>query len=395
MVRLITSITILSFKSVISNTKTQSNANVLLMVPKRKSRIFVGLYETGDLTLRLSQGLRHWGFHVTNVVCELPSPILEREIKHDRYIRRGRNNYVYQLRLIIEFLRQILRHDIFVFNWGQSFTGYLQHSGRWLLRSFAYCDLAILKLLGKKIIVFVVGNDIRSPRLLIEEMKQAGLTQHAKYAAAELDMNTPESEEIRSEKAKRIERYADHIFTRSDCAQFLKRDYYPLWLPVDLESLRFSEKENSNSIVVLHAPSEPRVKGTKYVLEAVERLKREGFTFQFDLCSSMKNSEIMEKLGSAQIAIDQLILPGYGLFAVEAMGSGCAVLGSAVPGYNGFPAELPIMTTTPDTIYKHLKLLLEDRELRTRMSLEGRAYAQKYHDHKKVSKNFLRLIGEI
>jgi len=39
----------------------------------------------------------------------------------------------------------------------------------------------------------------------------------------------------------------------------------------------------------------------------------------------MKNSEIREMLGSTQIAIDQLVLPGYGLFAVEAMGSGRAV----------------------------------------------------------------------
>ena len=243
------------------------------MVPKRKSRIFVGLYETGDLTLRLSQGMRHWGFHVTNIVRKLRSPILEREINHDRYIRRDRNNYVYQLRLITEFLRQILRNDVFIFNWGQSFTGYLQHSRRRVLRSFAYCDLAVLKLLGKKIILIVVGNDIRSPRLLIEEMKQAGLSQHAKYAAAELDMGDPGTEEIRSEKAIRIEKYADHVFTRSDCAQFLKRDYHLLWLPIDLRTLRFSEKDYSGSVVVVHAPSEPRVKGTKYVLEAVKRLK--------------------------------------------------------------------------------------------------------------------------
>jgi len=378
-----------------NNAKTDSNTHSHLMVPKRKSRIFIGLYETGDLTLRLSQGLRHWGFQVTNVVCELPSPILEREIKHDRYIRRGHNHYVFQLRLIIEFLRQILRHDIFVFNWGQSFTGYLQHSGQRLLRHLAYGDLAILKLLGKKIIVFAVGSDLRSPRLLIEEMKQAGLNQHAKYAAIELDMGTPGSEEIRNGKAKQIERYADYIFTRSDCAQFLKRDYYPLWLPVDLETLKFSEEKNLGPLAVVHAPSEPRVKGTKYVIEAVEKLKREGHPFQFHLCSGMKNSEIREKLASAQIAIDQLILPGYGLFAIEAMGSGCAVLGSAVAGYNGFPMELPILTTTPDTIYKNLRLLLEERELRTQIAQEGRAYVLKYHDHKKVSQDFLRLIGEI
>ncbi len=395
MVKFVTSITIPRFKFGMNDAKTESNTNAYLMATKRKSSIFVGLNETGDLTLRLSQGLRHWGFRVINVVCDLPSQILERETKHDRYIRRGQNNYVYQLRLIIEFLRQIFRNDIFVFNWGQSFTGYLQYSGQKLLRSFAYCDLPIFKWLGKKIIIFVVGDDVRSPRLLIEELKQAGLNQHAKYAAVELDMGTPESEEIRRGKARRIEKYADYVFSRSDCAQFLKRDYYPLWLPVDLGTLTFSEEKKRGPMVIVHAPTETRVKGTKFLLQAVERLKQEGHQFQFCLCTDMKNSEIRERLASAQIAIDQLILPGYGLFAVEAMGSGCAVLGSAVPGYNGFPMELPIMTTTPDTIYNHLKLLLEDREIRGQMAREGRAYVQKYHDHKKVSKDFLHLIGEI
>lgn len=360
----------------------------------KRARFFVGLHEIGDFTLCLSRGLREMGFQVTNVVSELQSPILERELSHDRYIRRSENNYVYQLRLLNEFINQMLRNDVFVFNWGLSFTGYLQHSGSHLFRHLGYFDLAILKAFGKKIIVIANGDDIRSRRLLIKEMERAGLDQHVKYAITDLDLDVGGSEEVKREKAAKIEKYADHIFTRPNAAQFLTRDYHTLWLPVDLSTLRFCP-HNTDHTLVVHAPSDPKVKGTKYLIQAVRKLRQEGYQFDFELCQNMRNVEVRQKLASAQIAIDQLILPGYALFAVEAMASGCAVLGSAVSGYNSFPMDLPIMMTTPDTIYHNLKLLLQDQRLRARMAQDGRAYVEKYHDHIKVAQDFLQRIGEI
>jgi glycosyltransferase involved in cell wall biosynthesis len=359
----------------------------------RKTRFFVGIHEIGDFTLRLSQGLRHWGVEVTNVVRQLQSPILTREQSHDAYIPRSRSDLLFQSRLIGEFLKQSWRHDVFVFNFCTSFTGYLQdNASRWI-RMLAFIDLPVLKTSGKRIVVIANGDDIRSRRLLLREMELAGLHGHVKHAVSDLDLGSRGLEEINRERAKKIEKYADHIFTRPMSAQFLKRDYDLLWLPTDLSTLEFCVG-GSQPPVVVHAPSESKVKGTGYVEGAVKTLKQEGYSFRFELCQNMTNPEIRRILASADIAIDQLILPGYGLFAVEAMATGCAVLSSAVAGYNGFPVDLPIMTTTPDTIYENLKKLLEDRDLRARMAHEGRAYVEQYHDHIKVARGFLDRVGE-
>jgi len=108
----------------------------------------------------------------------------------------------------------------------------------------------------------------------------------------------------------------------------------------------------------------------------------------------MKNEEVKAKLAESEIVIDQLLVPGHGLFAIEAMASGNAVLGSAISGRFGFPEDLPILTTTPDNIYENLKMVLENPQLRIDLAHKGRAYVEKYHDHIQVAKYLMEQIGE-
>jgi glycosyltransferase involved in cell wall biosynthesis len=362
------------------------------MASKNKVRVFVGIYEVGDYTLCLSRGLRELGFQVTNVVLEIKSPLDKREYRHDRYIRRSGNIFVIGLRLLREFLRQILYHDVFVFNCSRSFLGDIIYSPIKWLRQFAYIDLWLLKRLGKKVVIVVSGSELRSVSLLVEEMRAAGLLQHVKYVAMNLSNVLGGLEEINRKRATALEKYADHIFTRPMSAQFLNRDFHPLWIPIDLRTLELSIC-NDDPPLVMHAPSNDLIKGTKYVLEAAERLRREGYRFRLELCQNIENIEVRKKLTHSQIVIDQLIFPGYGIFAIEAMASGNAVIGSAVPGYNGFADDMPVLTTTPDTIYQNLKSLLENRSLRTDLAVRGRKWVEKYHDHRVVTRDFVKAIG--
>ncbi len=361
------------------------------MPSKHKLRIFVGLHEIGDYTLCLSRGLRELGFLVTNVVLEIKDPLRKREYNHDRYIRRSGNIFVIGLRLLRELLRQIPYQDVFIFNFSSPFLGELMYNSREWVRQFACFELWLLKRLGKKVVAVVCGDDLRSRGLLIEQMNAAGLLQHAKYAAMDLDLYR-ERDEAKRRKASIIERYADHIFARPITAQFLSREYHPLWIPIDLRTVEFSIC-NDDPPLVIHAPSETSIKGTKHILEAVERLRGEGYKFLFELCQNTKNIDVRKRLTRSQIAIDQLILPSYGLFAIEAMASGNALLGSAVPGYNCFADDIPVLTTTPDTIYENLKSLLENPRLRSDLAIRGRKWVEKYHDHRVVTRDFVKTIG--
>jgi glycosyltransferase involved in cell wall biosynthesis len=68
------------------------------------------------------------------------------------------------------------------------------------------------------------------------------------------------------------------------------------------------------------------------------------------------------------------------------------VLGGNIPEFAGYPRELPVMHTDPDNIYQNLKMLLETPELRRELGEKGRRYVEKYHDHRKIADDFIRLL---
>ena len=351
-------------------------------------RFFVGIREIGNTTLMLSRGLREQGYEVTNLVIK-PSKKIIPQIGHDRYIEIS-NRFSYRLDLIREFLKILCPHDIFVFNYSSSFcTAFLPLK---YTRSLGYMDLSLLKTMGKKVVVFSNGSDLRSYRLLVEELKEAGLHSHAAYIKQDLsNLLSERVDKLKKIKAQTIEKYADHIFAKPDRAQYLTKQFHLIWPGIDVD-IEYRIDQSDNPLIV-HAPSSNPVKGTAYVLQAVEKLKQD-YNFKFLLCKNMPNELVRKKLTEAEIVVDQLLLPGHGFLGVEAMSSGNAVLGSAVPGYNGFPESLPIVTTTPDTIYENLKTMLEDPKLRKDLAQKGRAYVKQYHDYKKVTADFLEKIGE-
>ncbi len=358
----------------------------------KTKKIFIGIHETGNLTLMLSRGFRELGYEVTNVVIKPRREIKPKE-GYDGYICLPDNMTQHWFDLTKHFLRNAFTHDIFIFNVSSSF-----YSNTWplpYLSPLNEIELALLKSFGKKVVFIAPGSELRSIRLLIRDLKNDGLTSLARYFEKYiLDENLSKNEYMKRKKARLIEKYGDFIFTRPNNAGLLEKPYKLLDLPFDVDTVEYNVSITDNPLVI-HAPTNRLIKGTKYILNAVETLRREGYRFRFLLCENMPNNVLKKKLTEAEIVIDQLLLPGYALFAIEAMASGNVVLGNAIPNYNGFPGHTPVVTTNPGSIYNNLKMVLENPELRSRKAREGRRYVEKYHDYKKVAKNFLKKIEEL
>jgi len=62
--------------------------------------------------------------------------------------------------------------------------------------------------------------------------------------------------------------------------------------------------------------------------------------------------------------------------------------------FSGFPRELPIIHTDPDNIYRNLKMLLENPELRRELGDKSRRNGEKYHDYRKIADDIVKLITE-
>lgn len=146
---------------------------------------------------------------------------------------------------------------------------------------------------------------------------------------------------------------------------------------------------------LLHSPSAPVCKGTKFVLQAIERLKAK-YDFDFTLVQGMPRGEAMKLMRECDVYIDQLIIGMHGSATVEAMAFGKPVVCyiNPVTGKN-YPSELPIVNANPDNIAEKLEMLIKDAALRHELGKRGRQYVEKYHDDKKIAQELIQVYEEV
>lgn len=128
------------------------------------------------------------------------------------------------------------------------------------------------------------------------------------------------------------------------------------------------------------------IKGTPFVYQAVERLKKEGYNVRMVFVTNKPNLEVRYYQLQADIVVDQLNYGRYGANARESM-----MLGKPVICYlNRFEYketdqlvslnECPIVSASEETLYDELKKLVVNSELRKKLGKQGREYALKWHD---------------
>jgi glycosyltransferase involved in cell wall biosynthesis len=155
--------------------------------------------------------------------------------------------------------------------------------------------------------------------------------------------------------------------------------------------------------VLAHAPSHRGVKGTRFLLEAVNRLREEGVRFDFMLIEGVPHEEAMRRYAHADLFVDQLLAGWYGGVAVELMALRKPVVCylreadlQVIPP--AMQAQIPIIQATPSTIYEVLKrwLTTPRSELASRGAL-GPAFVSRWHDPRAIAEltreTYLRITG--
>ena len=123
--------------------------------------------------------------------------------------------------------------------------------------------------------------------------------------------------------------------------------------------------------LVVHAPSTRETNGTRYVIEACERL-----AVDLDLVEGVPHEAARERYAKADIVVDQLNAGWHGVFALEAMALGKPVVAhldeEAVRaerrGLRG--TSVPIVPATADTLTEQLRPLVENAALRRSVGAE-------------------------
>ena len=147
--------------------------------------------------------------------------------------------------------------------------------------------------------------------------------------------------------------------------------------------------------LVVHAPSNREKKGTRYVIEACERLPVE-----LDIVEGVEHEAARERYARADIVVDQLNAGWHGVFALEAMALGKPVVAHLDPemverSAAGFGARLPIVPATKETLAEALLPLVESPSLRRELGAESRAYVEQVHDIDRIADLLLAIYAEL
>jgi hypothetical protein len=143
--------------------------------------------------------------------------------------------------------------------------------------------------------------------------------------------------------------------------------------------------------VILHAPSDPEIKGTAHVDSAVRELGRRRPAIEYLKVQGVPAEEAGRRFTAATVAVDQLHMGWHGLFAVEAMALGKPVLTYIRPELRGYKQDLPVVPTRSDTLARDLERLHDDPGERRRLAAAGIEYAAREHGLRRVAADLKRL----
>lgn len=332
--------------------------------------------------------------------------------KADEFLFRGGEGYWAKERKLWRLLWRAARsYDIVHFNFGMTFMPWYyaeeKYIGRRLPR-FAYealdaykrledmCDLPILKMAGKGVVVTYQGDDARQGDFCRANFEVSPVGEPG------VDYYTPESDADKRHRIARFDKYADKIYAvNPDLLHVLppRAEFLP-YANVDPSRWRPPGQPpagRDGRLTVLHAPTHRGVKGTRYITEAVELLRgRDGLDFDFVLVEGLPHAEVRRLYERADLLVDQLLCGWYGGLAVELMALGKPVVSYVREGDLKFipdamRRDLPVINATPATVYEVLKEWLTVRrgELPA-VGARSRAFVENWHDPLKVAARLKR-----
>ena len=290
---------------------------------------------------------------------------------------------------IYYFFISLVKFDIFVFSFE---GGLLGKSIFWRLEPW------VLKKLNKKMIIIPFGydfyqyskiEDLKRRHTLISDYPERGSDE--KKISSKVNFWTKKANVI-------IPGYLIEGLGRWDMLP-----YSPIC--IDTHNFKRLKKINQtdgldpkNPIIIVHSPNHRIIKGSEFIINAINKLKEEGYFLKFEILEKKQNSEVRNLLMKSDILIDQ-IHSGYALSAMEGMASGCVVISNItrkpyedIMRTFSFLDECPIVSVDNFDLIDQLRLLIQKPDLRNSLSVNSQEYVRKYHSYHSSCDMFLMVL---
>ncbi len=351
-------------------------------------KIFIGMVEIANNINEFAESLKK-NNHEVETLCLVKNHYYdENHYDHSldtlykfikvKYIR----HIAFSLILFVYFLYFSFKCEIFIFTWNITFLPFK-------------LDLWILKLLGKKVIIFNCGDDVRYRPIQLKIEKMYGLNSFfeqdpeliREYNKGGISFN-------KAFFSQRLEELSGaKIISLRSQATFQKNPLIIFRFPV--HKLLANPKSPNNKLVIVHAPTNTVFKGTKYVDEVVKNLEKKGFNFEYRKIQSKTNDYLIKNLMAADILIDQ---PGkwIGRLAAEAMAAGCIVIGGNRKSFIGTVIDSPVIQfeTDIEDLERKLTELLSNRKLCEKIMLNSYSFWKKYYSYESFAKYIEEILNK-
>jgi hypothetical protein len=251
----------------------------------------------------------------------------------------------------------------------------------------AYCllvqrrDLDLLRMAGIPMVVTFQGSDVRPSRFFRHHLEAGELAGLEPYLGAARDAH-------KRHLVSSFCRSVGHVF-------FLNPDLGAVLPPERASFLPYAvllpdpqpPRRTSSRLLVAHAPTNRAVKGTRFLIEAVQSLSNK---VELDLIEDASHEETLNRLARADLVVDQMVLGWYGTTAVEAMALGRPVVASILEEYlDCVPSELlrdlPILRSSRHELADTLRRCLHDRAELQERAAAGPAFARSWHTPARVA----------
>lgn len=252
-------------------------------------------------------------------------------------------------------------------------------------------DLLFLKLLKLPVVMNFRGSEVRQKDLF---------DKYARYSFAEgedhgLFKNFP------CEEQRKYINLCRNLATKIIVPDAELASYVPgaIIIPRAIDISKWKNYGQINSVVplVVHAPTRRHVKGTSYIINAVERLRAKGLKFEFKLVEGLSNDEARAVYEKADIIIDQLKIGWHGVLSTEAMSLGkvtmCYIRDDLLNSLE-FDGQLPLINTNEDNIDAELENIILNPHRRVEIGNRARSYVENVHSLDIVAKQLIDLYSQ-
>lgn len=360
--------------------------------------------DVGGNPTHISQGLSALG--VDSKVFVWTKSKYDYAVDMEVHSNQGVNRFLREFLRIKAILFTVKNCDIVHFNFGKSWaspyilSGHVSMTKRFataLLNHIYLIPLQIMefkvyKRAGLKMFVHFQGDDIRQGDVflpLASDALKSGLP--TGYYQAYGDY-------LKRQQIKRFAKYCKKLYyVNPDLKRVLPKDAE--FVPYALSFPKLDTSSNvgrSEKIIILHSPTNEKIKGTQFVRDVAEALSREfPEKYQFKILSDKTNQEILKEITESDLVIDQLLFGWYGGFAAESMARGVPVIcfirsEDKALAPKEISQNLPILEASTMSLKSAIETFVAMTiEEKASISLDSYKFAKKHHDKLRIAEKLL------